>query len=109
MIEKGPFSTDGVRYSVTIIDPLTDPDNSDTDVFVYFREQGTKFVGTFVTVESVREYLNRARNANPDREGVYLATTGLVVVDRLTEDSIPEAVEQLIKDQMFFEIFQFCE
>lgn len=108
MIEKGPFETHGLRYSVTIIHSLTDPNNSETDVVVHFTDKGTEFVGSIFTVECIREHLSGARESNPSQQGLHFATTGLVVVDRLTEDSVPEVVEQMIKEGMFFEVFKFC-
>lgn len=62
--------------------------------------QNGRFYGSFLTLQKLASILETSSN---------FSTDALVVVNRLTEESILDAVTGLMENGMFWEIFQTTE
>ena len=92
-------------YVVKLIDPLgADPGNDNMDVYVEY-EDGRKYVGSFFTIENIRSVMSKDRRTGESRGGIYFWASDLIVVERIDQAIIEEAIADLMEEGFFEQAF----
>ena len=94
-------------YRVTWIDDEfgIDPSDDNVDVFVEF-ESGLRFVATFFTLENIRSLMATYRETGERAHGLYLWSSYMIVVERLTKANVERVVADLIESGEFASAFE---
>lgn len=66
---------------------------------------GAAFWATFFTPENVAEIMDRHRRSGESADGLYFWSTNMVIIRRLTEDALLEAVATMLADGDFRFVF----
>ena len=93
-------------YQLTVyhgIDPL-DPDNANVDVHVTF-PNGESFSAVFFTLQNIDTLMKDYRKTGECANGSYFWTSDMLIVQKLTEQAICKAVENLLADGEFESVF----
>ena len=93
-------------YRLTIysgIAPL-DPDNDNVDVQVTF-PNGDKFSATFFTLQNIQALMQHYTKTGECAAGSYFWASNMIIVQKLTEQAICEAIDDLLAGEEFTSIF----
>ena len=93
-------------YILTIfhgIAPL-DPLNANVDVHVTF-PNGESFSAVFFTLQNIETLMKDYKETGECANGLYLWTSDMLVVQKLTEQTICEIVENLLAEGEFASVF----
>ena len=93
-------------YELTIytgIDPL-DPDNANVDVQVTF-PNGESFSAVFFTLQNIDTLMKDYEKTGEGANGLYFWTSDMLIVQRLTEQTICEAIDNLLAEEEFTSVF----
>ncbi len=93
-------------YQLTIyhgIDPL-DPDNDNVDVQVTF-PNGESFSAVFFTLQNINTLMKHYKKTGECANGLYFWTSDMLIVQKLTEQTICETVDNLLAQEEFESIF----
>ena len=93
-------------YQLTIyhgIDPL-DPDNDNVDVQVTF-PNGESFSTVFFTLQNIDTLMKHYKKTGECANGLYFWTSDMLIVQKLTEQTICETVDNLLAQEEFESIF----
>ena len=93
-------------YTLTIfhgIAPL-DPDNANVDVHVTF-PNGESFSAVFFTLQNIETLMKDYKETGECANGLYLWTSDMLVVQKLSEQTICEIVENLLAEGEFASVF----
>jgi hypothetical protein len=78
--------------------------DDNVDVEVVF-ETGEHYVATFFTIENLRSLLRKNRSTGECRNGLYTWSVNMIVVERLSKETITEIVDDLIQTKEFAAAF----
>ena len=93
-------------YQLTIyrgIAPL-DPDNANVDVQVTF-PNGERFSAVFFTLQNIETLMKGYKNTGEGANGLYFWTSDMLIVEKLTEQTICETVKNLLAEGEFESVF----
>jgi hypothetical protein len=93
-------------YQVTIytgIDPL-DPNNANVDVHVTF-PNGESFSAVFFTLQNTATLMKDCEKTGEGANGLYFWTSDMLIVQKLTEQTICETVDNLLAEEEFASVF----
>ena len=93
-------------YRLTIysgIAPL-DPDNDNVDVQVTF-PNGDNFSATLFTLQNIDTLMQRYTKIGECAAGLYFWASNMIIVQKLTEQTICEAIDDLLAGAEFTSIF----
>jgi hypothetical protein len=93
-------------YQLTIyhgIDPL-DPDNANVDVQVTF-PNGESFSAVFFTLQNIDTLMKHYKKTGEGANGLYFWTSDMLIVQKLTEQTICETVDNLLAEEEFASVF----
>ncbi|MDE0398051.1 MAG: hypothetical protein OXL96_09625 [Candidatus Poribacteria bacterium] len=93
-------------YRLTIysgIAPL-DPDNDNVDVQVNF-PNGDNFSATFFTLQNIDTLMQHYTKTGECAAGSYFWASNMIIVQKLTEQTICEAIDDLLAGEEFTSIF----
>jgi hypothetical protein len=84
-------------YSITWIEDEfgIDPEDDNVDVFVDFAS-GERYTATFFTLHNLRSLLEKFRETGECASGLYVWSTGMIVIKRLTKDNVEKVVADLL-------------
>lgn len=102
-----PYTTlQGNGYQLTIYTGITplDPDNDNVDVHVTF-PNGESFSAVFFTLQNIETLMKDYRKTGECANGSYFWTSDMLIVQKLTEQTICEIVENLLADGEFKSVF----
>lgn len=94
------------NYKLTIytgIDPL-DPDNANVDVQVTF-PNGESFSAVFFTLQNIGTLMKDYEKTGEGANGLYFWTSDMLIVQKLTEQTICEAIDNLLAEEEFTSVF----
>jgi hypothetical protein len=99
--------TPGNPYRVYWIDDEfgIDPNDDNVDVFVEFAS-GERFVATFFTLDNIKSLMAAHRETGECAHGLYLWSTHMIVVDRLTRVNVERVVADLLGSGEFTSAFE---
>ncbi len=72
--------------------------NDNVDVEVCFQD-GARYAATFFTLENLRHLFENYRRTGECRSGLYLWASNMIVVERLTLETITETVGHLLTEK----------
>ena len=93
-------------YKLTIyggIRPLN-PDNDNVDVQVTF-PNGENFSAVFFTLRNIETLMQRYKKTGECAAGMYFWTSDMMIVEKLTEKTICETVDNLLAEEAFASVF----
>ena len=93
-------------YQLTIyhgIDPL-DPDNANVDVHVTFPNRES-FSAVFFTLQNIATLMKDCEKTGEGANGLYFWTSDMLIVQKLTEQTICETVDNLLAEEEFASVF----
>lgn len=93
-------------YTLTIfhgIAPL-DPVNANVDVHVTF-PNGESFSAVFFTLQNIDTLMKNYEKTGEGANGLYFWTSDMLIVQRLTEQTICEAIDNLLAEEEFESVF----
>ena len=93
-------------YELTIytgIDPL-DPKNANVDVQVTF-PNGESFSAVFFTLQNIETLMKDYEKTGEGANGLYFWTSDMLIVQKLTEQTICEAIDNLLAEGEFASVF----
>ena len=94
------------NYKLTIycgITPL-DPDNDNVDVHVTF-PNGESFSAVFFTLQNIDTLMKDYEKTGEGANGLYFWTSDMLIVQRLTEQTICETIDNLLAEEEFESVF----
>ena len=94
------------NYKLTIytgIDPL-DPDNANVDVQVTF-PNGESFSAVFFTLQNIDTLMKDYEKTGEGANGLYFWTSDMLIVQKLMEQTICEAIDNLLGEEEFASVF----
>lgn len=94
------------NYKLTIycgIEPL-DPDNDNVDIHVTF-PNGESFSAVFFTLQNIDTLMKDYEKTGEGANGLYFWTSDMLIVQRLTEQTICEAIDNLLAEEEFESVF----
>ena len=94
------------NYKLTIycgITPL-DPDNDNVDVHVTF-PNGESFSAVFFTLQNIDTLMKDYEKTGEGANGLYFWTSDMLIVQRLTEQTICETIDNLLAEGEFASVF----
>ena len=93
-------------YQLTIYSgtaPL-DPNNDNVDVQVTF-PNGESFSAVFFTLQNIDTLMKKYKKTGECADGLYFWTSDMLIVQKLTEQTICETVDNLLAQEEFESIF----
>ena len=93
-------------YKLTIhcgIAPL-DPDNDNVDVQVTF-PNGESFSAVFFTLQNIDSLMKHYKKTGECANGSYFWASDMIIVHKLTEQTICEAIDNLLAEEEFASVF----
>ena len=93
-------------YTLTIfhgIAPL-DPDNDNVDVHVTF-PNGESFSAVFFTPQNIETLMKGYEETGEGANGLYFWTSDMLIVQKLTEQTICETIDNLLAEEEFVSVF----
>ena len=93
-------------YQLTIyhgIDPL-DPDNDNVDVQVTF-PNGESFSAVFFTLQNINTLMKHYKKTGECANGLYFWTSDMLIVQKLTEQTLCETIDNLLAEEEFESVF----
>ena len=93
-------------YQLTIyhgVDPI-DPDNANVDVHATF-PNGESFSAVFFTLQNIATLMKDYEQTGEGANGLYFWTSDMLIIQKLTEQTICETVENLLAEGEFAFVF----
>ena len=94
------------NYKLTIycgIAPLN-PDNDNVDVQVTF-PNGDSFSAVFFTLQNIKTLMKDYEKTGEGANGLYFWTSDMLIVQKLTEQTICKAIDNLLAEEEFASVF----
>ena len=93
-------------YQLTIYRGIAppDPNNYNVDVQVTF-PNGESFSAVFFTLQNIATLMKGYENTGEGANGLYFWTSDMLIVQKLTEQTICEAVDNLLAEGEFESVF----
>jgi hypothetical protein len=94
-------------YVVRLIGVEDEPDLNDAnvDVIVDFTG-GRRYVATFFTVQNLRSLMARYEQTGECANGLYVWSTHMIVITRITQENVEHAVADLLSSGEFDQAFE---
>jgi len=88
---------DGNNYQIVVLTSASaiNPDNDNVDIEVIF-DSGKRYVATFFTLDNIRSLMDKYKETQECKGGLYFWASDMVVVRKLSREIIHETVEDLI-------------
>jgi len=98
---------EGIPYRIRWVEDVfgIDPADDNVDVSVEF-DSGERFVATFFTVSNLRTLMAAYQESGECAGGLYVWSTHMIVLDRLTKANVEAAVADLIQTGEFARAFE---
>lgn len=77
-----------------------DPANDNVDLEVRF-DDGSRYAATFFTLDNLRSLLEKNKRTGECGSGLYFWASDMVILEKLTESSIIQTVEDLLTEGEF--------
>ncbi len=74
-----------------------DPNNDNVDIEVHF-DSGERHLATFFTLENIYSLFQGNKTTKECKSGLYFWASDMIIVERLTEETIRETIEDLISN-----------
>ncbi len=93
-------------YRLIIYDGIAslDPDNDNVDVQVTF-PNGDDFSATFFTLQNIDTLMQHYTKTGECAAGSYFWTSNMIIVQKLTEQTICETIDDLLAEEEFTSVF----
>ncbi len=93
-------------YRLTIYSGIAslDPDNDNVDVQVTF-PNGDDFSATFFTLQNIDTLMQHYTKTGECAAGSYFWASNMIIVQKLTEQTICEAIDDLLAEEEFTSVF----
>lgn len=101
VLRKIYSSSEGGIREITIIGLISDVFNDDVDVNVRL-DDGSLYVPTFITIENVKQKMIANQSDGECRSGRYFWTCDMVIIRDLRDETILEAVLDLVETKHIF-------
>ena len=100
-------SFEGLGYAIRWVedDFGIDPQDDNVDVFVEF-DSGERFVATFFTLDNLRSIMSEYRATGECAGGLYLWSTHMIIVERLTKPNVDRVIADLMETDEFTAAFE---
>lgn len=99
------MSSERASYTFRIISGYTfDPEDDNIDVEVRL-DTGERYIPTFVTPRNIRRIMDNHRASGESRGGAYFWMADMIIVERLTEDYIRAAIDDLFETNSLARFF----
>ncbi len=87
----------GQHFKITVHAGLEglDPISDNVDVEVIF-DDGSRYVGTFFTLENIQSILENYQQSGECMKGFYFWATNMILIRRLSRENIAKVVADLI-------------
>ena len=85
-------------------EPIENPLDDNVDVFVRLSD-GKNYVATFFTIDNIRSLMERYSKTGECLEGHYFWASDMIIVSDLTQNSIAETIEDLLRTDRFHKAF----
>jgi hypothetical protein len=82
--------------------------DGNTDVFVTF-DDGARWVASFFTYRNILSLAEKNKQTGECLSGKYLWATDMILVDEVSRERIEEVIADLIKENDFEKVFDFCK
>jgi hypothetical protein len=94
-------------YKITWIEDEfgIDPADDNVDVTVDFAT-GERYTATFFTVENLNSIMERYRESGECANGLYIWSSHMIVIERLTKMNVDRAVQDLVQSGEFRNAFE---
>lgn len=94
-------------YKITWIDDELgiDPADDNVDVTVDFAT-GERYTATFFTVENLNSLMERYRESRECANGLYVWSSHMIVIQRLTKSNVDLAIRDLMQSGEFRNAFE---
>ncbi len=105
-MDKSYITVQHNGYKLTIysgIAPL-DPDNDNVDVQVTF-PNGDNFSATFFTLQNIDILMQHYQKTGECAAGSYFWASNMIIVQKLTEQTICKAIDNLLAEEEFASVF----
>ena len=93
-------------YQLTIYSriALLDPDNDNVDVQVTF-PNGESFSAVFFTLQNIKTLMKHYKKTGECANGLYFWASDMIIVQKLTEQTICETIDNLLAEEEFASVF----
>jgi hypothetical protein len=93
-------------YTVTWVDDVfgIDPEDDNVDVTVTF-EGGDRYTATFFTLTNLAALMENYAQTGECANGLYIWSTHMIVIARVTRQNIERAIDDLLKNGEFAAAF----
>ena len=93
-------------YKLTIYSGITplDPDNDNVDVQVTF-PNGESFSAVFFTLQNIDTLMKQYKKTGECANGSYFWASNMIIVQKLTEETICKTVDNLLSEEEFASVF----
>ena len=81
-----------------------DPNDDNVDVTVVF-ENGDRYVATFFSLQNLASLMEHYEETGECAGGLYVWSTNMIVVSRLTRDNVRRAIADLLENEEFASAF----
>lgn len=86
-------------------DSALDPENDNVDVEVKLSD-GTRYGATFYTPKNITTLLERYKNSGECRNGLYIWSSGMIIIRLLTPETIRETINDMLDSGEFSDAFK---
>lgn len=93
-------------YKLTIYNGIVplNPDNDNVDVCVTF-PNGESFSAVFFTLQNIETLMKQYKKTGECAAGMYFWTSDMMIVDKLTEKTICQTIDNLLAEEDFESVF----
>ncbi len=94
------------EYDVAILvgtNPLNFDDDN-VDVEIRFKN-GSLYTATFFTTQNIESIFRKNRETGECQSGLYFYCKDMIIVEKLTIENIVSTVKSLLKEDLFYSIF----
>jgi hypothetical protein len=81
--------------------------NGNTGVIVDF-DDGTRWIATFITYTNIDKLVKKNTETGECLNGKYFWTSKMLLVDKISRESIEEVIMHLIIQDEFYDVFGKC-
>lgn len=93
-------------YKLTIYNGIVplNPNNDNVDVYVTF-PNGESFSAVFFTLQNIETLMKQYKKTGECAAGMYFWTSDMMIVDKLTEKTICQTIDNLLAEKDFESVF----
>ena len=100
----------GQEYDVAVLlgDAPLDPDNDNVDVEVRYKD-GRVYTATFFTLRNIDHLFRKNKQTGECRSGLYFYCVDMILVEKLTLETITETIRELIEQDDLKHAFAYAD